>query len=89
MLAVLRDQGLEKYVEKDAGIPKASEEPTNEEKDTIQKWKDGNAKAHTRIELSIGDSKMIHLSSTNMAREMWNQLVMVKEAQGQLGILAT
>ena len=37
MLAVLRDQGLEKYVEKDAGIPKASEEPTNEENDAIQK----------------------------------------------------
>ena len=37
MLAVLRDQSLEKYVEKDAGIPKASEEPTNEENDAIQK----------------------------------------------------
>ena len=67
MLAVLRDQGLEKYVEKDAGIPKASEEPTNEEKDAIQKWKIDDAKACTRIELSISDSKMIHLSSANIA----------------------
>ena len=67
ILAVLRDQGLEKYVEKDVGIPKASEEPTNEEKDATQKWKDGDANAHTRIELSIGDFQMIHLSSTNTA----------------------
>ena len=80
MLAVLRDQGLEKYVEKDAGIPKVSEEPTNEEKDAIEKWKDGDAKACTRIELSIGNSEMIHLSSANMAQEMWSQLVMMKEA---------
>ena len=32
---------------------------------------------------------MIHLSGANTARDMWNQLTMVKEARGRLGILAT
>ena len=89
MLAILRDQDLEKYVEKDAALPTVSTTPTSEERDALQKWKNGDAKARTRIELSIGDSEMIHLSGANTAREMWSQLVMVKEARGRLGILAT
>src|SRR5882757_3808003 len=82
MLAILRDQGLEKYVSKTAQSPAGDEE-------AITKWQDGDAKARTRIELSIGDSEMIHLSGANTAKDMWNQLTMVKEARGRLGILST
>ena len=91
MLAILRDQGLEKYVEKtvESPKPKSLDKPTKEEMEAIDKWQEGDAKAHTRIELSIGDSEMIHLSGANTARDMWNQLTMVKEARGRLGILAT
>ena len=46
-------------------------------------------KAHTRIELSIGDSEMIHISGTDTARGMWEQLTTVKESKGRLGVLAT
>jgi hypothetical protein len=83
MLAILRDLGLEKYVDKTINPP------TPDEKEALLKWKEGDAKARTRIELSIGDSEMIHLSGANTARDMWNQLTMVKKARGRLGVLAT
>ena len=91
MLAILRDQGLEKYVEKTAELPKAKElaEPTKEETEAIDKWREGDAKARTRIELSIGESEMIHLSGAVTARDMWNQLSLVKESRGCLRVLAT
>ena len=94
MLAILRDQGLEKYIEKTAESPKLRKpaEPMTEEmiEETvaIDKWKEGDTKAHTRIELLIRDSKMIHLSSTVMACDMWNQLSLVNKSQGHLGVLA-
>src|ERR1700734_3467359 len=50
---------------------------------------EGNAKTRTRIELSIGDVEMIHLSGAVTARDMWSQLLMVKESKGRLGVLAT
>ena len=37
----------------------------------------------------ISDAEMIHISGAVSAREMWEQLTMVKESRGQLGILAT
>ena len=91
MLAIMRDLGLEKYIEKD-GIPpepvdKAN--PTQDEKEAEKKWKEGDMKAHTCIELSIGDLEMIHISGTDSARGMWEQLTTVKESQGRLGVLAT
>ena len=89
MLAILRDQGLKKYVEKTAELLKLRKlaEPTTEEMVAIDKWKEGDAKAHTRIELSIGDSEMIHLSGAVTAHDMWNQLSLVKESRGCLGVL--
>ena len=91
MLAILRDKGLEKYVKKTAELPKVKEpaEPTKEETEAIDKWREGDAKARTRIELSIGDSEMIQLSGAVTAHEMWNQLSLVKESRGRLGVLAT
>ena len=91
MLAILRDQGLEKDVRKEVKPPTPVKpaEPTKEELEAAEKWKEGDARACTRIELSLGDSKMIHLSGAITAKEMWNQLCMVKESKGRLGILAT
>jgi gag-polypeptide of LTR copia-type len=69
--------------------PADPRKPTKEEVEMIKKWKDGDARARTRIELAIGDSEMIHISGASTAKEMWEQLSMVKESKGQLGILAT
>ena len=87
MLAILRDQGLKKYVEKTAELLKLRklEELMTEETEAI--WKEGDTKAHTRIELSIRDPKMVHLSSAVMAHDIWNQLSLVKESWGHLGVL--
>ena len=91
MLAVLRDLNLEKYIEKTAMSPIATDptKPTKDEIEAQDKWKEGDAKTRTRIELAIGDTEMIHISGATTAREMWNQLTMVKESKGQLGVLAT
>ena len=91
MLAVLRDLGLEKYIDKNAVAPAPAkrDEPTNQEIDALDKWREGDVKARTRIELSIGDSEMVHICGTSTAKEMWNQLSMVKESKGRLGVLAT
>ena len=63
MLAILRDQGLEKDVRKEVKPPTPVKpaEPTKEELEAAEKWKEGDARACTRIELSLGDSEMIHL----------------------------
>jgi len=91
MLAVLRDLGLEKYITKDAKFPESidRDKPTAEEQAIQKRWIDGDAKAHTRIELAIEDSKMIHLTGAETACEMWDQLTTVKESKGHLGVLAT
>ena len=91
MLAILRDLGLEKYIEKDAILPEPADKAnlTQDEKEAEKKWKEDDVKACTHIELSIGDSEMIHISSTDSVRGMWEQLTMVKESKGRLGVLAT
>ncbi|TFK17282.1 hypothetical protein FA15DRAFT_628907, partial [Coprinopsis marcescibilis] len=75
-LAILRDLGLEKC------------DLSSEEKAEREKWLANDAKARTRLELSVGDSEMIHLSGASTARQMWKQLTQVKESKGRLGILA-
>jgi hypothetical protein len=91
MLAMLRDLGLEKYIAKNATPPGSVNpmKPTTEEDAAILKWEAGDTKARTRIELAISDSKMVHISGTSTATEMWDQLSTVKESKGRLGILAT
>src|SRR5580704_12935297 len=90
MIAVLRDLDLAKYIETGAAplTPADTAKPTAEEIAAINKWKEGDVKACTRIELSIGDSEMIHISGATTARQMWEQLTLVKESTGRLGILA-
>ena len=70
MLAIFRDLGLEKYIEKDATPPEPTDKanPTQDEKDTEKRWKEDDVKACTRIELSIGDSEMIHISGADSVR---------------------
>ena len=63
--------------------------PTVDELEAQRKWCEGNAKAHTQIELAIGDAEMIHISGTLTVQEMWSQLTIVKESKGRLGVLAT
>ena len=37
----------------------------------------------------VGDMEMVHLSGADTAKEMWDQLCMVKEAKGQISVLVT
>ena len=91
MLVVLYDLGLKTYIAKDAVAPGFSD-PQNRMKDeetALRKWHEGNAKTWTRIKLSMGDLEMVHLSGAETVQEMWDQLCMVKESKGWIGILVT
>jgi len=91
MLAVLCDLGLESYIAKDAAPPGFDnpQSPMKDKEVAPKKWHEGDAKARTRIELVVGDTEMVHLSGADTAKEMWDQLCMVKEAKGRIGVLAT
>ena len=91
MLAVLQDLGLDKFIAIDAKLPESADptKPTDEELEQQRKWREGDTKACTRIELAIGDAEMIHISGAMTVREMWSQLTLVKESKGRLGVLAT
>jgi hypothetical protein len=91
MLAILCNLGLETYVAKTAAPPGFNnpQNPTKDEKTVLKKWHNCDAKARTHIELLVGDMEMVHLSGAETAKEMWNQLSMVKEAKGQIGVLVT
>ncbi|EJD34165.1 hypothetical protein AURDEDRAFT_76417, partial [Auricularia subglabra TFB-10046 SS5] len=92
MLAIMRDSDLEMYIKEGAERPKTTATTDTTAKDAelaAQKaWDIGDSKARTRIELSVGDSEMVHLTGAETAREMWEQLIQVKEARGRSGILA-
>ena len=64
MLTILRDLDLEEYIEKDSQppVPKDISDPTDNEKVKIKMWKTRDAKARMRIELALGNAKMIHIS---------------------------
>lgn len=47
-----------------------------------KQWRNGDAKARMRIELAIRDAEMMHISGVTSAKEMWEQLTMVKESRG-------
>jgi hypothetical protein len=90
MLVVLRDLGLEKHIAKDARSP-TPEDLNNlmkEEVEASDKWRDGDARTRTRIELAIGDSEMVDISSMSTTCQMWDQLSTVKESKGCLGVMA-
>ena len=88
MQAILRDLGIEEFIEEDS-TPLVAKTPLTKADIGLQKeWKTGDAKAQTQIKLAIGDAEMIHISGATTAREMWKQLTMVKESRGGLGVLA-
>ena len=91
MLTVFQDLGLEKFIMKEAKAPESvdSSKPTLEEIEVKKKWDKGDGKACTQIELLIRNAEMIHISGAITAAQMWDQLCMVKESKGQLGVLAT
>ena len=92
MLAVFWDLGLEKYIAKDAKAPEsadATKPETTAEAEVKKKWEEEDGKARTQIKVSIRNAKMTHISGTNTASQMWEQLCMVKESKSQLGVLAT
>ena len=91
MLAVLQDLGLEEYIANDACVPGEAKrgELTETEREAQRKWHEKDAKAWSQIELAISDAEIIHISGTTTVYEMWEQLTIVKESKGQLGILAT
>ena len=90
MLAMLQDLRLEKYIAKDTRALESADKAnlTTAELEEQKRWRDSNAKAHMCIKLAIGDSEMIHISGADSTREMWEQLTMVKESKGRLGVLA-
>ena len=62
MQAILRDLGIEEFIEEDSIPPVAKTPPTEADISLQKEWKTGDAKAQTRIELAIGDAEMIHIS---------------------------
>ena len=85
---------MEEYIGKDSKCHVAkdsshSTKVTEEEEKAQKQWYTGDAKARTRIKLAIGDAEIIHINGAVTAREMWEQLTMVKESRGRLGVLAT
>ena len=89
MKGILRDLGIEEYIEENSTPPVAKTPPTDADIRLQKEWKTGDAKDQTWIELAIGDVEMRRISSATMAQEMWKQLMMVKEFRGCLGVLAT
>ncbi|KAG2073919.1 hypothetical protein BDR04DRAFT_1009203 [Suillus decipiens] len=71
--AIMFEKGIEGYVE--GTVPKPTQGDTD-----IAKWEMQDCKVQTVIELSIYDSQMIHLAGATMAKEMWDQLKIVKES---------
>ncbi|EJD45164.1 hypothetical protein AURDEDRAFT_64714, partial [Auricularia subglabra TFB-10046 SS5] len=51
-------------------------------------WDAGDAKMHTWIEPAVGDSEMVHLIGAETVRQIWEELLQVKEVRGRLGVLA-
>ena len=66
MLAILRDLGLEKYIAKDAKSPTPVDlnQPTKDEDEAVDKWKEGDTRTRTHIELAIGDSEIQRWSTS-------------------------
>ena len=67
MQAILRNLGIEEYIEENSVFPVGKTPPTEADIKVQKKWKTGDAKAWTQIELVIGDAEMIHISGATTA----------------------
>lgn len=83
MIAVLRERKLLNYIMDPSYMkrpePATADKPTEDEKRKQEDWDYRDGQARTQLELSIGDSEMVHLLNTTSAKEMWDALVAVKE----------
>lgn len=89
VIAILRDKELLGYVDgriKRPVLTNASS-PTPDETKEIDAWDIKDGKAQSQIELSLGDSQMVHISGAKTSADMWKQLTTVKESSGTLGIM--
>ena len=59
---ILWDLLLETYIDRDLKPPTPADpqKVTNMEKEAAKKWCEGETKARTHIELTVGDSEMVH-----------------------------
>lgn len=81
-LAILRDCGPEEYV---TGSKKTKPEAPGPLQEA---WTKLEVKAHTILDSTIGQSQVMHIMGTETAREIWDQLLQVKELKGILAALS-
>lgn len=85
--AIMFEKGIVGYVEGTIPKPARGPDPVSAQREAdIAKWEMQDRKAQTVIELSISDSQMIHLAGASTAKEMWDQLRIVKESRGKQAI---
>ncbi|KAG2738774.1 hypothetical protein P692DRAFT_201673168, partial [Suillus brevipes Sb2] len=85
--AILGDKGLEGYIDGTKPKPDRGPDPVTDERlAAIAKWEAEDRKARTVIVLLVSDAQMVHLTGAVTAKEMWDQLKLVKESRGQQGI---
>lgn len=89
VIAILRDKELLGYVDGriKRPVPTNASSPTPDEIKEIDAWDIKDGKAQSQIELSLGDSQMVHISGAKTSADMWKQLTTVKESSGTLGIM--
>lgn len=88
--AILRERGLLGHIDGTTQWPAPADanKPTMAEIANMEAWDGRDTKARTQIELTIGDSEMVHILGAKTSKAMWDQLKMVKEARGTLGMMA-
>ncbi|KAG2046164.1 hypothetical protein BDR06DRAFT_899670, partial [Suillus hirtellus] len=74
--AILGDKGLEGYIDRTKTKPARGQSPVSAE----------DRKTRTMIVLLVSNTQMVHLTGANTTKEMWDQLKLIKESQGQQGI---
>lgn len=81
-LEILQDCGLDEYV-----IGKNKNKPGTPG-DALENWKKYEVRAQTILDLTIGQSQVVHVMGATMAGEMWDWLFQVKEPKGLLTALS-
>ncbi|KAG2743063.1 hypothetical protein P692DRAFT_20668931, partial [Suillus brevipes Sb2] len=85
--AILGDKGLQGYIDGTKPKPDRGPDPVTDKRlAAIAKWEAEDRKVRTVIVLLVRDAQMVHLTGAATAKEMWDQLKLVKESRGQQGI---
>lgn len=90
ILAIMRDRRLIGQIDGTNPYPEPADPKKIDkaEQVLIDAWIVIDGPAQTQIELSIGDSEMVHILQAKTAKEMWDTLCAVKEPRGALGVLS-